>query len=115
MTNSLRAAQLGQFVLGGGRQCVAIGLVLGQQVPGEDGEFARDGDAGNWDALLACQASELVPEGSRVAAGMVGNLDQQPTNITVALLGDATVVGVFRRSDAMRGRGRNRRPVCRPT
>lgn len=73
MTDSLRAAQLGQFVFGTGWQRIAIGLVLGQQVPGEDGEFACDGDAGNRRALLTRQASELISQWTGVATGSRAN------------------------------------------
>lgn len=62
-------------------------------MPGQHGELAGDCDPGDVCPLLACDALELMTKRSWVPAGVMRDLDEQPADVAVALLGDFAVVG----------------------
>ncbi len=62
-------------------------------MPGQDGELTGDGDLGHVYSLLACDALELMTKRSWVPAGVIGDLDEQPAHVDVALFGDFSLIG----------------------
>lgn len=87
--------QAGVFSFGGARHGVAVGLVAGEQEPGEGDELAGGGDDGDVAVLLGGQAAEEDAEGAGMEADVLGGLDEHPAGVAAALLGDAAVVAVL--------------------
>src|SRR6185312_9094089 len=95
MQHALGSAQIRELLFRGSRRGIAIRLTFGEQMPGQDGELAGDGDPGDVYPLFASDALELMTQWSWVPAGMMGCLDQQPAHVAITLLGDLAVVGAL--------------------
>ncbi len=81
-------AQPAELLLRGPRERVAVGLAVGQEVPGEDHQLAGGGDHGHVPIFLPRQAAEAGPEGAGVLVEVLGGLHQQPAGVPPAGLGD---------------------------
>ena len=73
---------------------VAVRLVIGEHIPGNDREFPGAGDTGDISVFRFRDFPEEMAERSRMSVEMLSGLREQPACVRAALLGDASVIAL---------------------